>query len=122
MARSASSTGFSVKWIMDCGLTFLHVFPFSARPGTPAARMPQVHGSVVAKRAAQLRDKGALALKRHLDGAEGQRIEVLMENEGLGRAQDFTPVRLAANQAAGALVKAVVSGHDGAALTALVRP
>ncbi len=112
----------SLALVDDCGLTFLHVFPFSARPGTPAARMPQVHGAVVAKRAAQLRDKGALALKRHLDGAEGQRIEVLMENEGLGRAQDFTPVRIAASQAAGALVEAVVSGHDGAALTALVRP
>jgi threonylcarbamoyladenosine tRNA methylthiotransferase MtaB len=111
----------SLALVEDCGLTFLHVFPFSARPGTPAARMPQVHGSVVAGRAAQLRDKGAAALKRHLDGAEGQRIEVLMENEGLGRAQDFTPVRIAANQAAGALVEAVVSGHDGAALTALVR-
>ena len=112
----------SLALVDDCGLTFLHVFPFSARPGTPAARMPQVHGAVVAKRAAQLRDKGALALKRHLDGAEGQRIEVLMENEGLGRAQDFTLVRIAANQAAGALVEAVVSGHDGAALTAQVRP
>ena len=112
----------SLALVDDCGLTFLHVFPFSARPGTPAARMPQVHGAVVAERAARLRDKGALALERHLDGAEGQRIEVLMENEGLGRAKDFTPVRLAANQAAGALVEAVVSGHDGAALTAQVRP
>ena len=112
----------SLALVDDCGLTFLHVFPFSARPGTPAARMPQVHGAVVAERAARLRDKGALALKRHLDGAEGQQIEVLMENEGLGRAKDFTPVRLAANQAAGALVEAVVSGHDGAALTAQVRP
>jgi threonylcarbamoyladenosine tRNA methylthiotransferase MtaB len=111
----------SLSLIDDCGLTFLHVFPYSARAGTPAARMPQVHGAVIARRAAELRDKGVAALKRHLDGAHGRRINVLMETEVQGRSADFTPVRLEAERGAGALVEAVVAGHDGAQLIA-VRP
>ena len=97
------------------------MFPYSARAGTPAARMPQVHGAIVARRAGELREKGVAALKRHLDGAKGRHINVLMENEGQGRSADFTPVRLEAEQGAGALVEAMVAGHDGAALIA-VRP
>ncbi|MEZ5828476.1 MAG: tRNA (N(6)-L-threonylcarbamoyladenosine(37)-C(2))-methylthiotransferase MtaB [Hyphomicrobiales bacterium] len=109
----------SLSLVDDCGLTFLHVFPFSAREGTPAARMPQVNGKVIARRAGELRDKGVVALKRHLANAKGRRINVLMETEGQGRAADFTPVRLDACAAgAGALVDAVVSGDDGAALLA----
>jgi threonylcarbamoyladenosine tRNA methylthiotransferase MtaB len=112
----------SLSLVDECGLTFLHVFPYSAREGTPAARMPQVHGAVIARRAAELRDKGVAALKRHLDGAHGRRINVLMETEAQGRSADFTPVRLEAEeQGAGALVEAVVAGHDGAQLIA-VRP
>jgi threonylcarbamoyladenosine tRNA methylthiotransferase MtaB len=107
--------------IDDCGLTFLHVFPYSAREGTPAARMPQVHGAIIAKRASELRDKGVAALKRHLVGAQGRHINVLMETEAQGRSADFTPVRIEAGQGPGALVEAVVAGHDGAQLIA-VRP
>jgi len=109
----------SLSLVDDCGLTFLHVFPFSAREGTPAARMPQVNGSIVAQRAAALRDKGVAALKSHLASANGRRIQVLMENEAQGRSADFTPVRLGPCAAsAGALVDAVVCGDDGAALLA----
>jgi len=108
----------SLRLVDDCGLTFLHVFPFSARPGTPAARMRQVNGAVIAERAARLREKGIAALERHLGGAAGRRIEVLLEGEGKGRAPDFTPVRIEANQGAGRLVPAVVEGHDGSALIA----
>jgi threonylcarbamoyladenosine tRNA methylthiotransferase MtaB len=111
----------SLSLIDDCGLTFLHVFPYSAREGTPAARMPQLHGAIITRRAGELRAKGVAALKRHLEGAKGRRIEVLMETEGQGRSADFTPVRVAAEEGAGALVEAVVAGHDGAALIA-VRP
>jgi threonylcarbamoyladenosine tRNA methylthiotransferase MtaB len=107
--------------IDDCGLTFLHVFPYSAREGTPAARMPQVHGTIIAKRASELRDKGVAALKHHLDGAQGRHINVLMETEAQGRSADFTPVRIEAGHGPGALVEAVVAGHDGAQLIA-VRP
>jgi threonylcarbamoyladenosine tRNA methylthiotransferase MtaB len=112
----------SLSLVDDCGLTFLHVFPYSAREGTPAARMPQVHGAVVSRRASELRDKGVAALKTHLAGAKGRRIQVLMENCGQGRSADFTPVRLDVEDGAGALVDAVVSGDDGAALLAVVSP
>ncbi len=112
----------SLSLVDDCGLTFLHVFPFSAREGTPAARMPQVHGAVISRRAGELRAKGAAALAAHLQNAKGRRIQVLMENESQGRSPDFTPVRLdPCSVAGGALVDAVVSGNDGAALLAEVR-
>jgi threonylcarbamoyladenosine tRNA methylthiotransferase MtaB len=83
--------------------------------------MPQLHGAVIARRAGELRAKGVAALERHLKGARGRRITVLMENERHGRSADFTPVRLGAEEGAGALVDAVVAGDDGAALIA-VRP
>ena len=109
----------SLSLVDDCGLTFLHVFPFSAREGTPAERMLQVNGAVVTRRAAELRDKGVAALRSHLAGAKGRRIRVLMETDAQGRSPDFTPVRLDACAAsAGALVDAVVSGDDGASLLA----
>jgi threonylcarbamoyladenosine tRNA methylthiotransferase MtaB len=109
----------SLSLVDDCGLTFLHVFPFSAREGTPAARMPQIDGRVIARRAAELRDKGVAALRAHLEGAHGRRIQVLMENERNGRSADFTPVRLDAAGGAGTLIDAVVEGHDGNALLAV---
>ncbi len=111
----------SLSLIDDCELTFLHVFPYSAREGTPAARMPQVHGAIIARRAGELREKGMAALQRHLEGAKGRRINVLMENEQSGRSADFTPVRLEAEEGAGAILDAVVAGDDGVALIA-VRP
>jgi threonylcarbamoyladenosine tRNA methylthiotransferase MtaB len=111
----------SLSLVDDCGLTFLHVFPFSAREGTPAARMPQVNGAVVSRRASELRAKGVTALRHHLEAAKGRHIRVLVENEARGRSADFTPVRLEACAAsAGALVDAVVSGDDGASLLAEV--
>jgi threonylcarbamoyladenosine tRNA methylthiotransferase MtaB len=110
----------SLSLVDECGLTFLHVFPFSAREGTPAARMPQVNGRTIARRASELRDKGVAALKSHLAAAKGWRIQVLMESPGHGRSTDFTPVRLDAHTGAGALVDAVVAGDDGSALLATV--
>ncbi|ODR93565.1 tRNA (N(6)-L-threonylcarbamoyladenosine(37)-C(2))-methylthiotransferase MtaB [Methyloceanibacter stevinii] len=106
----------SLALVDDCGLTFLHVFPFSPREGTPAARMPQVHGKVIAERARALREKGTAALQSHLEGAKGRRIQVLMETEHQGRSPDFTPVRVdPCTASAGALVNCVVAGDDGAA-------
>ena len=110
----------SLSLVDECGLTFLHVFPFSAREGTPAARMPQVSGRTIARRASELRDKGVAALKSHLAAAKGCRIQVLMESPDHGRSIDFTPVRLDAHTDAGALVDAVVAGDDGNALLATV--
>ena len=108
----------SLSLVDDCGLTFLHVFPFSARPGTPAARMRQINGAVIASRAASLREKGVQALQRHLVNAKGRHIQVLMESEGRGRAGDFTPVKIEAAEGTPKVLDAVVSGHDGSALIA----
>jgi threonylcarbamoyladenosine tRNA methylthiotransferase MtaB len=112
----------SLTLVDACGLTFLHVFPFSAREGTPAARMSQVNGRTIARRAAELRIKGVAALKSHLAGAKGRPIQVLIESRGKGRSPDFTPVKLDAEEDAGALVNAVVAGDDGASLLAVVAP
>ena len=80
--------------VEDCGLTYLHVFPYSARPGTPAARMPQVPKPERKARAARLRARGAAALKRFFDSRVGARAEVLIERPGLGRCAHFAPVAL----------------------------
>ncbi len=83
----------SLALIEDCGLVFLHVFPFSPRPGTPAARMPRPPADVVKARAAALRAAGEKALQDHLRAQVGRRLRILTERAGLGRADDFTPVR-----------------------------
>jgi threonylcarbamoyladenosine tRNA methylthiotransferase MtaB len=82
--------------------------------------MRQLNGGVIAARAAALREKGVAALKAHLASAQGRRIQVLMESDGQGRAADFTAVKIEA-QGAGHIVDAVVNGHDGAALLAVVQ-
>lgn len=86
------------------GLQYLHVFPYSARPGTPAARMPQVPGDVAKARAKQLRDAGAAALHRHLETLVGTVQAVLLEKPDFGRTQSFAPVRITAPAEAGAIV------------------
>jgi threonylcarbamoyladenosine tRNA methylthiotransferase MtaB len=80
--------------IDDCGLAYVHAFPFSPRQGTPAARMPQVDRRVVKQRAARLREAGAVALSRHLDTWVGREAVALVEREGFARLPDFTPVQL----------------------------
>jgi threonylcarbamoyladenosine tRNA methylthiotransferase MtaB len=112
----------SLSLIDDCGLTFLHVFPYSAREGTPAARMPQLDGALIASRAGALREKGVAVLKRHLENAKGRRISVLMENELHGRSADFTPVVIEAAPRPGGLFEAIVAGDDGSALIARAAP
>ena len=69
----------SLDLVDACGLTHLHVFPFSPRPGTPAARMPQLPREIVKERARRLRERGALALRQHLDGEVGATRRVLTE-------------------------------------------
>ena len=86
----------SLDLVDECGLTQLHVFPFSPRPGTPAARMPQLDRAIVKERARRLREKGEAALRRHLDREMGARRRVLTERGGIGRTEQFTAVRLAA--------------------------
>ena len=108
----------SLDLVDECGLTQLHVFPFSPRPGTPAARMPQLDGSIVKERAQRLREKGKAALRRHLDHEIGARRRVLAEAGGLGRTEQFTPVRLAASIKPGAILDLTMTGHDGRHLLA----
>jgi threonylcarbamoyladenosine tRNA methylthiotransferase MtaB len=108
----------SLDLVDECGLTQLHVFPFSPRPGTPAERMPQVAGDVVKDRARRLRDKGEAALRRHLDGEVGTQRRVLTERGGVGRTPQFTPVRLAAPAEPGVMLDVAVAGHDGRQLLA----
>ncbi len=107
----------SLSVVDDCNLTYLHVFPFSPRQGTPAARMPQVARPIVKERAAQLRAKGAASLSRFLDGQAGSEVELLIEQDGVGRTRQFAEMRLPTAVAAGALVRARVSGHDGQRLS-----
>jgi threonylcarbamoyladenosine tRNA methylthiotransferase MtaB len=106
----------SLALVDECGLTHLHVFPFSPRPGTPAARMPQLPREVVKQRARRLREQGVAALRRHLEQQVGRTRSVLVESDHLGRTEHFTQVRLAAPIAPGAIVDVVVAGHDGSRL------
>ena len=100
----------------DCGLTRLHVFPFSARPGTPAARMPQLDRGLVKERAERLRAAGEAALARHLAAEEGAVRSVLVEGNGLGRTEHFTEAEI--DGAAGAIVAARITGRTARALIA----
>ena len=103
----------SLSIVDDCNLTYLHVFPFSPRAGTPAARMPQVERRIVKERAARLRDKGAGTLSRFLDRHANSEVQLLVEKGGVGRTPQFAEMRVPAAIPAGALVRARVSGHDG---------
>ncbi|WP_442754463.1 radical SAM protein [Methylocystis sp. JAN1] len=102
--------------VEECGLTHLHVFPFSARPGTPAARMPQVAREIAKERAARLREAGDRALLRHLDAQKGKTLRFLTERGGGARAADFTLARMPGVEA-GRMIDAHVTGDDGRALT-----
>ena len=104
----------SLALVQDCGLTFLHVFPFSPRKGTPAARMPQVAGPAVRERAARLRAAGEGALQAHLAAQVGRVHRILTESAAMGRTEQFTEVDFAEPQPEGAVVTARVTGvRDG---------
>ena len=107
----------SLRIVEECGLTHLHVFPFSPREGTPAARMPPVRRDVVKARAARLRAAGEAAHARHLSALVGTTQSVLVERDGIGRTEGFTLVAIGAG-APGEILPARVTGHDGARLLA----
>jgi len=109
----------SLAIVEECGLTHLHVFPFSPREGTPAARMPQIARSVVKERASRLREAGERAYRAHLDRMIGSRQSILIEHDGIGRTEGFTPAAIDVG-APGEIVEAVIAGHDGARLIARV--
>ncbi len=106
----------SLDLVQDCGLTFLHVFPFSPRKGTPAARMPQVKGPEIKDRAARLRAVGDAALNLHLQQQVGRVHRVLTEGPRLGRTEQFTEVAFAIDQPEGAILDVLIRGQDGVQL------
>ncbi|WP_416914996.1 MAG: tRNA (N(6)-L-threonylcarbamoyladenosine(37)-C(2))-methylthiotransferase MtaB [Roseicyclus sp.] len=108
----------SLKLVADCGLTWLHVFPYSPRPGTPAARMPQVAGPAIKDRAARLRTAGAAQVAAHLAGQVGRAHLILMENPRMGRTEQFTEVSFATDHPEGQIVTATITGIAGEQLTA----
>jgi len=111
----------SLKLITECDLTWLHVFPYSRREGTPAARIPnQVDGNVAKARAARLRAAGAAQVARHLAAQVGTTHRVLMENPHMGRTEHFTEVDFATPQPEGQIVTARITGHTETRLTAKV--
>lgn len=108
----------SLSLVDACGLTNLHVFPFSARNGTPAARMPQLDGKLVKQRADRLRQKGKAALNAHLTAEKGNIRHILVEKANKGRTEHFTPVTLDKDHEAGHIIKAKIIGATKAELLA----
>ena len=107
----------SLDLIEECGLTFLHVFPYSPRPGTPAARMPQVVGGAIRERAKRLRVAGEAALRKRLASEVGATREVLIESATAGRTEHFVPVAIA-GETVGSVQRLTITDHDGARLIA----
>ncbi|MBP7000579.1 tRNA (N(6)-L-threonylcarbamoyladenosine(37)-C(2))-methylthiotransferase MtaB [Amaricoccus sp.] len=108
----------TLRLVEECGLTWLHVFPFSPRAGVPAARMPQVAPAVARERAERLRAVGAARAAAHLEGLRGARVRLLMERPDLGRTEGFAPARLAAPARPGTIVEARIVGAEAGALLA----
>ncbi len=108
----------SYRLVDDAGLTHLHVFPYSVRPGTPAAKMPQVDGAVIKARAARLRDKGKSAMAAWLQSHIERTVSVLREANETGRSEHYAPVRLTTPGIAGEIVVARVMSADADTLYA----
>ena len=109
----------SLRLIEECNIAFLHAFPYSPRPGTPAARMPQLEKAVIRARAARLRAAGQAALINHLNAHIGRETSVLIERDAQGRLPDFTPVRFEhISGEAGRPIRARIIGHDDTRLKA----
>ena len=108
----------SLRLITDCDLTWLHVFPYSARSGTPAARMPQVNGKLIKTRAARLRAAGQMQMQTHLAAQIGKTHNILMENPQMGRTEQFAEVTFTNPHSEGSIVTTKITGHQGHKLTA----
>lgn len=108
----------SLQLVKDCGLTWLHVFPYSARAGTPAARMPQMDRGIIKERAARLRALGNVRVREHLMSQIGHIPNILIENENMGRTEGFTEVSFATPQPVGKIVQAQIKGCSDTQLVA----
>jgi len=107
----------SLKLVDDCALTWLHVFPYSPRQGTPAARMPAVNGKDIKARAARLRAAGDTAVANHLAAQLGKTHHILMENPRMGRTEQFTEVTFDTDQPESQIVTARITGSRDVQLT-----
>jgi threonylcarbamoyladenosine tRNA methylthiotransferase MtaB len=107
----------SLDLVEECGLTFLHVFPYSPRPGTPAARMPQVRRERIRERAKRLRTAGEAALRRRLASESGATRQVLIESATQGRTEHFLPVAIS-GETPGTVRALEITGNDGKRLIA----
>ena len=110
----------SLALVEECGLTWLHVFPYSAREGTPAARMPQLSGTIRKERAARLRAAGDAAVSAYLQSRIGRMEQVLVERSGFGRTEGFAPVATPPDLTEGAIAELAMTGHRNAQLTTIV--
>ncbi|MBP7337307.1 MAG: tRNA (N(6)-L-threonylcarbamoyladenosine(37)-C(2))-methylthiotransferase MtaB [Niveispirillum sp.] len=110
----------SLDIVEQCGLTWLHVFPYSPRPGTPAAKMPQVAGPIRKERAARLRAAGEAQVTRYLASQVGRSANVLIERKGLGRNEGFAEVAVPDHYEPGMIVPCTITGVAGTQLTARV--
>lgn len=108
----------SLALIKDCGLTWLHVFPYSSRTGTPAAKMPPVNGKLIKERAARLRVAGTAQVDLHLAAQTGKTHQILMESARMGRTEQFTEVLFDRDQPESQIVQARITGFAGQQLTA----
>ncbi len=108
----------SLALVEECDLTWLHVFPYSPRPGTPAAKMPAVNGKLIKDRAARLRAAGSAQVDRHLKAQSGKTHRILMENARMGRTEQFTEVVFGSDQPESQIVRARITGFAGQQLTA----
>ncbi len=107
----------TLSLIDECGLTHLHVFPYSPREGTPAARMPQVDRHIVKQRAEKLRKAGEKAYQSHLQRLQNSKHMILVERDGIGRTEDFTLTKID-GALAGTIVNGLIIGQDGDKLIA----
>ncbi len=109
----------SLRMVTDCDLTWLHVFPYSPRPGTPAARMPQVNGKAIKSRAARLRAAGETQVQTHLAAQIGRSCEILIETPRLGRTEQFTEVHFDTDLPEGQIIRAEITGRTDSHLMGL---
>ena len=108
----------SLKLVEECDLTWLHVFPYSSRAGTPAAKMPAVKGPDIKHRAAKLRALGSQKVAAHLKAQYGKTHAILMENPSMGRTEQFTEVVFSTPQAEGCIISAKIIGMRNQKLVA----
>ncbi len=106
--------------IDNCNLTYLHIFPFSAKKGTPAEKMPQIQNSIIKKRATELRKLGSLKLDSFLEGQIGQSHEILVEKNGFGRTEQYCEVNFNGNYTQGEIITGLIKSVNQNKLNAKI--